>query len=704
MSTGLGRLLEIGIFVGSFVLIWYLTGEKLFKRKRKIVKDNILLILRHLCFEIYKVLNESSKTTKQVYDMIKSDPNAAIDVSKLEEAILNQGYKKKIEDVEKQVLDKFNVTADDFYDELKNYDKDADVQKSLNSIKKMYNESLLGFAPKLPSIDENISKDVIINLTNLIYKEKRKIYKDKIDSMIKKNEDFDADVTFSDPEFFDKLQKSTEHVEEQIINENSDIIPNLFTFKYLVNYYSNDITFVQKKKYLESKHGEKMIKILKIKKNKKQKKKSNKDSSSSLHTQSQRSLPDHINSDKNEYTINYEDEKKSEYSKSLNSVHAYDNINKNIFDTNVEPTNFADQTSVEIKKNEHDINAEASEKIWGRTLNEIKPDNDQSISFNSIPEQYINNIDDFSVNKEIDQDQQDSDITTNDNALEPKIIESEENPEQSEKPHESDTPSEPDVEVEAPVEPAESKIAVESEAEIESEVPAEPEATIDAEVAVAVEAEAAAIEAEVPAEESEVAVAVEAATIDAEVAVAVEAAAIEAEVPAEESEVAVAVEAAAIEAEVPVEEVEAEVPAEEVEAEVPAEEVEAEVPVEEVEAEVPVEEVEAEVPVEEVEAEVPVEEVEAEVPIEQEAAIEAETEDGKQNSNDAEVASVENKASENREANDKYSNTIQEVETATNSEAGTEKSYETKGSEAKKKKRTLGFLKNIQKKNKAEKE
>ncbi|GAW83754.1 hypothetical protein, conserved [Plasmodium gonderi] len=272
MSKGLTKLLEISIFIGGFLLIWYCTGEKMFRRRKEIVKENILLILRHLCLEIYKVLNETSKTTKSVYDMIKNEPNTVIELNKLEEVLLNNGYKEKIEEAEKEVLKKFQVSVEDFYEELKNYEKDEQVQKYLNSIKKMYNEALLGIQPKLPSIDENISQDVIINLTSLIYKEKRKIYKAKIDSMIKNNQDFNLNTTFSNSEFFNKLQKSTEHVEEKVIKENSNLVPNLFTFKYLVNYYSDDINFIQKKKYLESKHGEKMIKILKVKKNKKKKK------------------------------------------------------------------------------------------------------------------------------------------------------------------------------------------------------------------------------------------------------------------------------------------------------------------------------------------------------------------------------------------------------------------------------------------------
>ncbi|OTN63938.1 Uncharacterized protein PKNOH_S140276200 [Plasmodium knowlesi] len=301
MGKGLTKLAEISLFIGGFLVLWYVTGETIFRRKKKIVKENILLILRHLCLEIYKVLNETSKTTKSVYDMIKNEPNTSIELNKLEEVLLNNGYKQRIEDVEKEVLKKFDVTVDDFYQELKNYEKDEDVQKVLNSIKKMYHESLLGIQPKLPSIDENISQDVILNLTSLIYKKKRKIYKEKIDSMIKKNEDFNLNTTFSNSEFFNKLQKSTEHVEEQVIKENQDLVPNLFTFKYLVNYYSNDINFMQRKKYLESKHGEKMIKILKVKKIKKKKKitKDNLSNNSVKSLASQNSFTDHTSSEKN---------------------------------------------------------------------------------------------------------------------------------------------------------------------------------------------------------------------------------------------------------------------------------------------------------------------------------------------------------------------------------------------------------------------
>ncbi|KYN93209.1 hypothetical protein PRSY57_0017800, partial [Plasmodium reichenowi] len=277
MNKGLSKILELGFFVGSFFFIWYITGEKIFKRKKKIVKENILLILRNLCYEIYTVLCETSKTTKHVYDMLKNESNTTIELSRLEEVLLNNGYKKKIEDVEKNVLKRFNVSVEDFYEELKNYEKDADVQKYLNSIKKMYNEALLGLQPKLPSIDEKISQDVIINLTSLIYKEKRKIYKTKIDSMLKNNEIIDIQNTFSNAQFFENLHKSTQHVEEQIIKENNNLVPNIFTFKYLVSYYSNDPNFLQKKKYLESKHGEKMIKILKIKTSKKKKKRSHKE-------------------------------------------------------------------------------------------------------------------------------------------------------------------------------------------------------------------------------------------------------------------------------------------------------------------------------------------------------------------------------------------------------------------------------------------
>ncbi|KMZ84635.1 hypothetical protein PVBG_00415 [Plasmodium vivax Brazil I] len=316
MGRGLTKLLEISLFVGGFLVIWYVTGEKIFRRKKQIVKENILLILRHLCLEIYKVLNETSKTTKSVYDMIKNEPNTSIELNKLEEVLLNNGYKQRIEDVEKEVLNKFDVTVEDFYEELKNYEKDPDVQKVLNSIKKMYHEALLGIQPKLPSIDESISQDVILNLTSLIYKKKRKIYKEKIDSMIKKNQDFNLNTTFSNAEFFNKLQKSTEHVEEQVVRENQNLVPNLFTFKYLVSYYSDDVLFVQRKKYLESKHGEKMIKILKVKKNKK-KKKLTKDNLSNgsfqssgfqnnglqnnsfKSTPSQNSLTDHTSSDRN---------------------------------------------------------------------------------------------------------------------------------------------------------------------------------------------------------------------------------------------------------------------------------------------------------------------------------------------------------------------------------------------------------------------
>ncbi|GAB69207.1 hypothetical protein PCYB_146360, partial [Plasmodium cynomolgi strain B] len=301
MGRGLTKLLEISLFIGGFLVIWYVTGEKIFRKKKQIVKENILLILRHLCLEIYKVLNETSKTTKSVYDMIKNEPNTSIELNKLEEVLLNNGYKQRIEDVEKDVLKKFDVTVEDFYEELKNYEKDEDVQKALNSIKKMYHESLLGIQPKLPSINENISQDVILNLTSLIYKKKRKIYKEKIDSMIKKNQDFNLNTTFSNSDFFNKLQKSTEHVEEQVIKENQNLVPNLFTFKYLVNYYSDDINFVQRKKYLESKHGEKMIKILKVKKIKKKKKitKDNLSNNSFKSTPSQNSLTDHTSSDRN---------------------------------------------------------------------------------------------------------------------------------------------------------------------------------------------------------------------------------------------------------------------------------------------------------------------------------------------------------------------------------------------------------------------
>ncbi|SBT49859.1 hypothetical protein POVWA1_060360 [Plasmodium ovale wallikeri] len=260
MGKGLHKLLEISVFLGSFLIIWYVTGEKVFKRKKQIVKENILLILRHLCLEIYKVLNETSKTTKNVYEMLKNEPNASIELSKLEEVLLSNGYKKKIEDVEKEVLSKFEVTVEDFYEELKYYEKDQDIQKYLNAIKKMYNESLLGLQPKLPSIDENISPDVIINLTNLIYKEKRKVYKSKINSILKKKEkekgkeneneegkekekekeNININISFGNTEFFEELQKSTEHVEEKIINENRDIIPNIFTFKYLKDNRSNN--------------------------------------------------------------------------------------------------------------------------------------------------------------------------------------------------------------------------------------------------------------------------------------------------------------------------------------------------------------------------------------------------------------------------------------------------------------------------------
>ncbi|SBT58794.1 hypothetical protein POVWA2_087820 [Plasmodium ovale wallikeri] len=323
MGKGLHKLLEISVFLGSFLIIWYVTGEKVFKRKKQIVKENILLILRHLCLEIYKVLNETSKTTKNVYEMLKNEPNASIELSKLEEVLLSNGYKKKIEDVEKEVLSKFEVTVEDFYEELKYYEKDQDIQKYLNAIKKMYNESLLGLQPKLPSIDENISPDVIINLTNLIYKEKRKVYKSKINSILKKKEkekgkeneneegkekekekeNININISFGNTEFFEELQKSTEHVEEKIINENRDIIPNIFTFKYLVNFYSNDANFLQKKQYLESKHGEKMIKILKVKKKKKKKnvKKDNRSNNSFRSTPSQNSLTDNVSSDKNYY-------------------------------------------------------------------------------------------------------------------------------------------------------------------------------------------------------------------------------------------------------------------------------------------------------------------------------------------------------------------------------------------------------------------
>ncbi|CRG97016.1 conserved Plasmodium protein, unknown function [Plasmodium gallinaceum] len=367
MNKSIYKLLEVGVLTGGFFFIWYLTSEKRLKKKKKIVKENILLILRHLCLEIYKILNDTSKTSRNVYDMLKNQPNASIELSKLEEVLLNNGYKKKIEDAEKEVLNKFNLTVEDFYEELKSYEKDDDIQKSINSIKKMYNESLLGLQPKLPSIDANISEDVIINLTSMIYKEKRKVYKSEINLMIKKNENLNVD-TLANAEFFEKLQKSTEHVEEKVINENKNLIPNLFTFKYLVNYYSNDESFLQKKKYLESKHGEKMIKILKIKKNKKKKKTTKDSSNNSLRsTPSFTSLADNQNSDKS-VTTNQINVNKLENEETLNkSNELKHNIEQKV-------------SNLDKIENEKDVNEIENKKI----LNEEKYENEENNSENLI--------------------------------------------------------------------------------------------------------------------------------------------------------------------------------------------------------------------------------------------------------------------------------------------------------------------------------
>ncbi|CRH02806.1 conserved Plasmodium protein, unknown function [Plasmodium relictum] len=430
MNNSLYKFLEVSILAGGFFFIWYLTSEKRLKRKKKIIKENILLILRHLCLEIYKILNETSKTSKNVYDMLKDQPNASIELSKLEEVLLNNGCKKKIEDTEKEVLNKFNLSVEDFYDELKNYEKDADIQKSLKSIKKMYNESLLGLQPKLPSIDENISEDIIINLTSMIYKEKRKVYKSEINSMIKKNENLNVD-TFSNAEFFEKLQKSTEHVEEKVIKENINLIPNLFTFKYLVNYYSNNESFLQKKKYLESKHGEKMIKILKIKKNKKKKKVTKDSSNNSLRsTPSFTSLGDNQNSDRSVITsqININKLESKENLDKINELEDKHNIEDQICNSE-KIKNEKDTNEIEIKKilNEvqYENEAKNNENLLNKDANENKEnenitENEDIIKNKKIEDQNI--VENENINKK-----ENEDIIVNEGIVENESINKKEN-------------------------------------------------------------------------------------------------------------------------------------------------------------------------------------------------------------------------------------------------------------------------------------
>lgn len=263
----LTALSTIGIVIGG---VWYITkNNKNGFLNRKLNNEDIKSILMSISNELHPILMEFSHLVSSI-----SSPthNQSIEfLSNIEIIFSNGGFKDKVIDAQKHILDNWTIDEESFENLVCSACKiDEGVLMLKLGINKMYQDSLQGIYPLLPYLglktDFNVkypkyTQDYILNILKELNNEKEKGFK-KVVEEIGDPSEYTIKHPISGVVPSEELSKRLEEVNNQSEDIVFESLEHKRLFSHAIALYSREEEFVQEKKKIEKEHSDKILNII----------------------------------------------------------------------------------------------------------------------------------------------------------------------------------------------------------------------------------------------------------------------------------------------------------------------------------------------------------------------------------------------------------------------------------------------------------
>ena len=216
----------------------------LYLHKRLSVASESEPILSALTEQVHLVLIEMSQMSTRVRQVLamKGMTNQISD-EEIADIILNQGIAEKLENVQRQVLERYQVTEQ----EIQSF---SDIHVFNEEFQRMFSEAVRGLTPVLPHfvvpLELNDADKMIQKLVEMM--DKKFLYIREI--VIAKNQSQTSpEEFFNNPEISDLLHKSNEEAERDVLGS---ITKGLFYSA--IGYYSKDEYFEKERRRIDRLH------------------------------------------------------------------------------------------------------------------------------------------------------------------------------------------------------------------------------------------------------------------------------------------------------------------------------------------------------------------------------------------------------------------------------------------------------------------
>ncbi|EER01585.1 conserved hypothetical protein [Perkinsus marinus ATCC 50983] len=231
--------------------------EMLDLEKLKLITDDLLV-------DMHGVLREMAQMTQRVKAALaqKGLSNQMTD-DQLTEMILQQGIQQKLEETQKQVLQKYGVTAEEVEAAQKRYENDEHIQQFEKGVEDMFASATKGKMPIIPVFEmpEALTLDMCLKILETMNTEKLARLRKTLKEFWRKHpHPVDADQA----ELGVGLQEANDSAEAAVVARYADIVVNKAVLHSAVGkYMTNDKAFAKEHTRLERTQQLEIVKMIK---------------------------------------------------------------------------------------------------------------------------------------------------------------------------------------------------------------------------------------------------------------------------------------------------------------------------------------------------------------------------------------------------------------------------------------------------------
>ena len=227
----------------------------------RLSKETLCKVTEELLLEFHSVMVEMSQMSVRVRQVLSlKGMSDQVSEEQLVEILMQQGLQEKMEEAQREVLLRHNLSEEEVAQAQIAYSGEPSVSLFASGIEDMFSAASQGELPILPGVNipQELSPDLVISIFEEILLKKSDGYR----RVLSESPIHPSMGSVPPPELAEKLQKESDKAEEEILKKFHVIIPHKAVFHSAAAIYEKDQGFANERKRQDRIHQAEIMKIM----------------------------------------------------------------------------------------------------------------------------------------------------------------------------------------------------------------------------------------------------------------------------------------------------------------------------------------------------------------------------------------------------------------------------------------------------------